>query len=169
MTTDLKTISELADKLFSAQAKVSEMEADLKEAQRAVRQLAEHDLPEAMEDVGLKTLETSSGLIVKIDNKLNAKKLTQAHGKALDWLREHKQGGLIKTNVAIPFMSGSEADADALVERLGGEGIACSKSSEVHHSSLGSALRTLLEAGEEIPEYMGAYQVTAAKVTPSKK
>ena len=167
--TDLKDIAALAEKLFDAEAKVAEMAADLKEAQRAVRQLAEHDLPEAMEDVGLTELKTASGLIVKVANVLNAKKLTQAHAKALDWLRDNDQGGLIKTLVAVPFSTGNESDADQLVERLAGEGIAAAKNMEVHHSSLGAALRKMLEDGTEIPDYMGAYQVTAAKVTPAAK
>ena len=166
---DLKTISDLADKLFDAQAKVCEVEADLKAAQRAVRQLAEHDLPEAMEDVGLKSIKTQGGLIVEVKDGLQAKKLTQAHGKALDWLRANGNGGLIKTAVAVPFTAGSEDEAKLLVDRLAGEGIACSFASEVNPASLSAALRTLLEAGTEIPEYMGAHQSTKAKVTPSKK
>lgn len=169
MTTDLKTISELADRLFDAQAKVVEMEADLKDAQRAVRQLAEHDLPEAMEDVGLKTLETASGLVVKVSNKLHAKQLSQAHGKALDWLRSHGNAGLIKTTVGVPFTAGSESEAAALVDRLAGEGFAASKACSVHHSSLSSVLTKMLEEGEEIPDFMGAHQVTKANVTPAKK
>lgn len=167
--TDLKDIAAIAEKLFNAKAKVAEIEADLKEAQRVVRQLEEHDLPTAMEDIGLSEVKTESGLVVKVKNDLHAKKLTQAHGKALDWLRDNAQGGLIKTEVAVPFTAGSEDDADHLVERLSGEGIACAKAMSVHHSSLGAALRKMLEDGTEIPDFMGAYQVTKASVTPAKK
>ena len=167
--TDLNEISSLAEKLFAAQLAVVELEADLKEAQRLVLQLGEHDLPEAMDDVGLKTLDTAGGLVVKVSNKLHAKKLTQAHGKALDWLREHGNAGLIKTQVAVPFTAGSESDAEALLNRLAGEGFVASKASSVHHSSLSSVLTKMLEEGEEIPDFMGAHQVTKALVTPSKK
>lgn len=169
MTTDLKAIAALAESLFDAEAKVVELSAGLKEAQRAAQKIKEHDLPEAMEDVGLTNLTTSSGLIVKVDNKLHAKALSQAHTKALEWLREKSQAGLIKTTVGVPFSAGSEADADELLERLSGEGIAAAKTCSVHPSSLSAALRRMLEEGEEIPDFMGAYQVTAATVTAAKK
>ena len=165
---DIAKLTELADQLFEAQTKVVEMEADLKEAQRAVRQLEEHDLPEAMSDMGVEELKTSTGLVVTVKTDLHAKKLTQAHERALAWLRDRGQGGLIKTLVGVPFTAGSEADADQLVDRLQGDGILAMKTMEVHHSSLGAALRKIREAGEDVPDFLGAYEVTKAKVRPAK-
>lgn len=170
MATELKELAKLADQLFEAQTKAAELTADLQVQNKIVQRLAEFDIPEAMEDVGVDSLTTNTGLVIKVDDKLHAKKLTQAHGKALDWLREHDQGGLIKTLVGIPFTAGSESDADELVDRLSGEGIMAAKSCEVHHSSLAATLRKMLEDGEEIPlELLGAYQRRVATVKPAKK
>lgn len=166
---NMKRLSQLADELFAEEAKVAELQADLKAAQKRVQKLAEFDIPELMDDLGVTELKTTSGLRVEVAEKLHAKKLTEAHVQALEWLRQHNQGGLIKTLVGVPFSAGSESDADQLVDRLAGEGIAAQKSVEVHHSSLAAALRTMLEQGEEIPDYMGAYQRRVAAVKPTKK
>lgn len=167
--TELKDVARMADDLFAAQTRVTELELELKAAQGKVRQLQEFDIPEAMDDLEMDELKTKSGLVIKVADKLNAKKLTQVHAQALEWLRQNDQAGLIKTNVAVPFVAGHEDEADALVERLAGEGIAAQKGMEVHHSSLSAALKRMLADGVEIPDFMGAHQRRVASVNPVKK
>jgi len=165
MTDQLAKLSQLADDLFTAQTEVERLNLELKEAQKEVQRLEETAIPEAMEAVGMDEFKTKSGLKIVVEDKLSAKKLTQAHAKALEWLRQHGQGGLIKTTLGIPFSKGSDDDADALLDRLQGEGIACAKLVEVHHSSLAAAIKRMMEEGVDVPlELLGGYSRRVAKV-----
>jgi len=161
----LNRLSQLADELFDAEATVERLASELKAAQARVRQVAEVDIPELMDDLEMSEFKTKSGLRIEVVEKLSAKKLTQRHAAALDWLRENGQGGLVKTLVAIPFSAGSESDADALVEELAGEGFAAAKNLEVHHSSLAAAIKSMLADGVDVPlDLLGGYQRRVANV-----
>lgn len=165
MSDGLIRLSKLADDLGDAEAKVAQLAADLKAAQRKVVALSERDIPGLMDELGMAAFETKSGLFIEVVDTLSAKKLNQTHTAALQWLRDNGQGGLIKTLVAVPFSAGSEGDADELVEELAGEGFAATKNTEVHHSSLGAAMRSMLSDGVDVPvELLGGFQKRVAKV-----
>lgn len=166
MTTDgLTRLTKLADDLGDAEAEVARLDADLKAAQRKVVALAEQTIPNQMDELGIAEFRTKSGLHIQIIDKLSARKLNQSHAEALQWLRDNGQAGLIKTVVGIPFSAGSETDADELVEQLAGEGFAASKGVEVHHSSLGAAIKSMLADGVDVPvELLGGFQRRVAKV-----
>ena len=161
----LAQIAAKAAELNDAESDIDRLEEELKAAKKRAERIAEHELPELMADVEMEELTVAGGFVVKVENNLHAKKRTHAHAQALQWLRDNDQGGLIKTVVGVPFTAGSEADADELVERLGGEGIAAAKAVEVNASSLAAALRRLRKDGVDLPDYLGHYEVTVAKVT----
>lgn len=166
--TDIKQLSDLADELFAAQTRVEELQAELKAAQQAVQRLAEFTIPEAMDDLGVTELKTSSGLVVTVGDEVKAGDLKRPDGLA--WLRKIGEGGAIKTMVGVPFSAGSEADADQFVERLAGEGFAATKTAAVNHMTLKSIIRKKLQEGEEVPmEQLNAHQFRQARVKPAKK
>lgn len=161
----LTRLSQLADELAASEEKVATLSADLKAAQAEVQALQEKRIPELMDALGMQEFKTKSGLKVSVTDKLSAKKLTERHQAALQWLRDNGQGGMIKTLVGIPFTAGSEGDADTLVEQLSGEGYAATKGMEVHHSTLAAAVKSMLEAGVDVPmELLGAYQRRVATI-----
>ena len=171
MTDDgLTRLSQLADDLFDAETSVSVLEAQLRSAQKAVQELAEFSIPELMDELEMESFKTKSGVSVDVKDKLSAKKLTQKHSEALEWLRTHDQGGLIKTLVGVPFTAGSESDANELVEELAGQGFAASKTMEVHHSSLKAAIKSMLDDGIDVPmDLLGGYQRRVATVSAKKR
>lgn len=166
----LSRLSQLAEDLFDAETDVVNKAAELKAAQGKVKNLSEFVIPEVMLDLGMDMIITKSGLQVKVEDKLSAKKLTQNHVAALQWLRDNNQAGLIKTVVGVPFTAGSETDADELVEQLSGEGLAAVKNIEVHHSSLAGAIRQMLKDGIDVPiDLLGGYQKRVATIDTKKK
>lgn len=169
MNDGLTRLSAMADELFDAETEVNRLELEKKQAQQRVQRLSETDIPSLMDELEIEEFKTRSGLKIEVVDKLSAKKLTQAHGKALAWLRDNGQGGLIKTLVGVPFTAGHESEADVLVEQLSGEGIAAAKSMEVHHSSLAAAIKRMLADGEDVPmELLGGYQRRVAKIEAKK-
>lgn len=165
---DIKTLNKLADEHFDTVAKIAELEADLAAAKRRQKELEENEIPEAMEDLELDELKTKSGLEVTLKRDVYVGQLTHENVRGLEWLRSIDQGGAIKTMVGVPFAKGEESEADELVQQLLGEGIVAAKSCSVHPQTLRSILRKLLEEGAEIPDFIGAHQVTKANVKPSK-
>lgn len=166
----LARLSQLAEDLFDAETDVVNKAAELKAAQGKVRNLAEFVIPELCEELGVNTIVTKSGLKVEVTDSTYAKKLTHKHAAALKWLRENNQGGLIKTAVSVPFTAGSEGDADELVEQLAGEGFTATKAVEVHHSSLGAAIRSMLAEGIDVPlDLLGAYSKRVATIDTKKQ
>ena len=166
----LTRLSQLSDDLYDAEAKVAQLAADLKVAQGKVKSLTEFDIPELMDTLEMAAFTTKAGDSISVADKLSAKKLTQKHAAALEWLRANDQAGLIKTLVGIPFTAGSEGDADELVEQLAGEGLAAIKSMEVHHSSLAAAIKQMLKDGVDVPmELLGGYQRRVAIVEKKRK
>lgn len=162
----LTRLSQLADELADAEAKVATLSADLKAAQAEVQALQEKRIPELMDSLGMAEFKTKAGWKVTVTDKLSAKKLTEKHQAALQWLRDHGQGGMIKTLVGVPFVAGSESSADTLLEQLAGEGYIAAKSVEVHHSTLAAAVKSMLESGVDVPmELLGAYQRKVATIT----
>lgn len=168
-TDGLARLSQLADNLFDAEALVTGLEVQLRAAQKVVKGLEEFSIPELMDELEMASFRTKSGISVTVSDKLSARKLTQKHAAALQWLRENSQGGLIKTLVGVPFTAGSESDADGLVEELAGQGFVATKTLEVHHSSLAAAIRSMLKDGVEVPmELLGGFQKRVATVSAKK-
>ena len=166
----LSRLSQLAEDLFAAESEVIRLEIEKKSAQDKVKNLAEHVIPSAMDELGMDMILTKSGLRVVVEDKLSAKKLTGRHTAALEWLRANNQGGLIKTVVGIPFTAGNENDANELVEQLAGEGFAAIKNVEVHHSRLAATMRSMLADGIDVPmDLLGGYQRRVANIETKKK
>ncbi len=171
MTDDgLARLSKLADEQFDAETQVAIIEAQLRAAQKKVRDLSEFKIPELMDELEVTTFKTKSGVSIEVVDKLSARKLTQAHAPALEWLRDNDQGGLIKTLVGVPFTAGSESDADDLVEQLSGQGILATKNVEVNPASLKSAITTMKTEGVDVPlKLLGAFERRVAKVEAKKR
>jgi len=165
--TPIAHLTALADELFDLEAKVTELQDDLKTAQRRVQTLTEHDIPEAMDTAGVETITLKTGLSVVVTDDVKAGDLKRADG--LEWLRKNGEGGCIKTAVTVPFATGSDADADEFLERLAGEGLLATKAASVHNQTLKSIIRKLLAEGVDVPmKDLGAFPLRKAKVTAKK-
>ena len=165
MSDALAQLQELGNELADAEAVVVRLKDELKAAEEHVERLTEKQIPALMDDLGIDELRLKSGFRVKVGDKMFGKQLTAANAAALKWLRENNQGGLISTLLGVPFAKGSEAEADALVERLRGEGIAVNKDVTVNAGSLKAVVRRLLSEGVDVPvETLGIHTVRVASL-----
>lgn len=162
-------LAALADQLMEARARIETLEADLAAAKQVEKRLEEETIPSLMDELELGEVTTSTGLTIRVANKMNTKQLTERHGAALQWLRDNGEAGVIKTAVSVPFGAGALADAEQLIERLAGEGFIATKSVVVHPQTLGALLTRKLEDGVDVPlDTFGAYQRRVAKVEVRK-
>lgn len=164
MTSDgLARLAELADRQATAEARVDELQEDLKRAKAEVAEVAEKLIPDLMDELEVSEFTTRSGLKVTVGERVVCPQLRNAEG--LEWLRDHGQGGLIKSQVVVPFTRGDDTDAAQLVERLRGEGLSAQHDSHVVWNTLASAIKSMREDGEVVPmELFRAHDLRRAKV-----
>jgi hypothetical protein len=162
---DLKQLSQLADELLGTQERILALEAQLAEAQKRAVHLAEHAIPELMEEFGLADFTTEEGTSIKVADSVHAHLSEANKDDAFDWLDENGFGGLIKRTVFVGFSKEDETRAKALAGTLDSEGYAVKTTRDVHAATLKAWVKRRLEEGEEVPmKLFGVHVRRVAKV-----
>lgn len=152
----LTELYSLLEALESLSAEVKAASKVLSDLEHSARILSEETIPAHMEELGLAEFHTLSGRKVKIRKKVFAstaqKKDPQRHLEAMQWLVDNGHSGLITCNIGAKFSKGQVQDALKLQDRLKKEGYGVAIEEGVHHSTLGSWVRGMLEDGEDFPQ-----------------
>ena len=148
----LGRISQLADKMTDLDTQIAVKEAELKTLQKEPALIAEKDLPELFESVGVKELVTLRGTKLKLDEKVRHNVSKANKGAAYQWLEEHGQGGMVKNAVVVAFNKGQENDVKWFLELIDGAFPDTRIDKEVASSTLGAYLRQAIKDGVEVPE-----------------
>lgn len=114
----LAAIEQLAERQLDAEAEVDAAEAALKAAKERLRDVAERQLPEAMDQARQKEITTASNVRVKVVDKVRASVPEAKRAAAFAWLRENDHDSLIKTQLVVPFEAGRDVSALGLQELL---------------------------------------------------
>lgn len=157
----------LAQLLQRADAKVEEAEAALAVAKENARRLAEEALPGVMLEAGLTNMTLEDGSTVKLADEVYCSISAERKPAAYAWLTEHNFGGLIKTEVVLPFGRDEEERVELLKLRdiLTKLGYTFSIEESVHAQTLKAWLKEQLREGADVPlQLFGARPVTVAKV-----
>lgn len=154
MQDQLDVIVALAEQQLDYEARVIELEEELKETKDKLRQISERDLPDAMDEAGVEdfTLKDGRKVTVKIEYYASIPKHQQP--LAFSWLRERGHDGIIKRNVTAKFGKGQDALAQRIVEliRENAEGTPVDDKQSVHHQTLKAFVREQMEQGVDIPQ-----------------
>jgi hypothetical protein len=147
-TEKLGKLGGLIDDLAAAQALVKEREEELKAAQHRVKELEESTIPELMEELNMKSFETSSGMKVKVEEKIRVGRVKDP--EALQWLEDRGHSGVIKTNVGVALPREEREKAKKLAAQLAEMGMDAKVESFVEWGTAASLLKELRENGEEV-------------------
>lgn len=160
-------ISALAERQLACEIRVQALGEQLKQANEALRQVQEVDLPAAMAQAGVSEIKLPSGEKVTIKEDVYASiPKDERHHEAMDWLREHDFGDVIKNEVKVAFGKGEEDQARALIAELNANGWKNYTAGEtVHSQTLKALIREQLAKGKDFPmELFGAGPVTKAVI-----
>lgn len=146
----LAELSRLADAQLEAQVAVERAEEELKARKQELAEIAEVQIPELMEKMGIETFTTTSGVKISVKEQIRASILAAHRGAAFRWLRENGHEALIKREVKVAFGMGEDELAQETIEKLGD--LPVEDKSSVHPSTLKKFVTELLEAGAEVPE-----------------
>jgi hypothetical protein len=167
---DLEELALLAERLQEADLEVARAEEALRRAQKIQSDLAEHQIPEKMDEVGVETFRTKSGFTISVKETIRASIPAARKDEAFQWLEDHGHGGLIKRTVVVGFDREEEAQARNLVQQLGSEFENVKTDRKVEPSTLRAFIAERLRAEEDIPlALFGAYRQRVAKVTASQR
>lgn len=161
---ELTQLQQLAERQASAAARVAELEAKLNKAREELRDLAERQVPELMDQIGMTEFKTATGLQINIVETIRASIPKARAPLAFAWLKDHGHAALIKRVVKVAFGRGEDEKAEALRDELKGE-YEVEDDASVHPSTLAAFVREKLRDGEEIPlDLFGVHRQRESKI-----
>lgn len=165
----LGRISVLADKMHNLDKEIAESELKTKKLKDQHRQIAEEQLPELFEQVGMSELKTLSGLPLKLRNKVHTNISKGRKPTAIAWLDKNGQGGMVKRKVVIDFDKTQEDKVKALL-RLIGKGWPNHRTElDVHSQTVKAFVKRQLEDGKDIPfDVFGIHCVDVVEISSKK-
>ncbi len=165
---ELSQLTALAESQAVAAAKVADLEALLNKAREELRDIAERQVPELMDQIGIGEFKTTSGLKITVSETIRASIPKAKAPLAFAWLKANGHAAMIKRVVQVAFGKGEDERADELREKLAGEFSVEDKAS-VHPSTLAAFVREKLRDGEEVPlDLFGVHRQRVSKITTGK-
>ena len=159
---ELAQLALLADQQRDAELVVEEKEKELALAKKRLREINEGTLPALMDELGLETFTTQSGLKISIKEAIRASIAKKNQAAAMAWLRQHGHEKLIKHKIEVNPSNPNEAEM--IVKML--EEFSFNDNESVHAQTLAKFVREKLEAGEDIPqELFGVYRQRISKIS----
>lgn len=158
------------DKLIGLQrgheSTVERLEEELSTAKNKLKNIAEHELPTLMDQMGLKEFKTNKGFKIEIKKSLRVSIAGAKKGPAHQWLKDHKHGDIIKRCVIIPFMVNEAEKAIELAEELEKKYGTVGNEEAVSPQTLKALISKLLKQGVDVPmQTFGAFEQCTAKIT----
>lgn len=165
----LGRISRLADEMHATDKEIAEATLKVKKLVEKHRQIAEEQLPELFEQVGMKELTTLRGLPLKLTNKVFTNISKGRKPTAIAWLDANGQGGMVKRCVIIDFDKTQEDKVKALL-RLIDKGWPNNRTElDVHGSTVKAFVKRQLEDGKAIPaDVFGIHCVSVVEIKSKK-
>lgn len=162
----LGRISILADEMHELDKQIASNELKTKQLKEQHRQIAEEQLPELFEEVGMSELKTRSGLPLKLKNRVHTNISKGRKPTAIAWLDANGQGGMVKRTVKIDFDKTKEEKVKSLLRLIGRGWPNHRVELDVHASTVKSFVKKQLEDGQEIPlDIFGVHCVDVVEIS----
>ena len=166
----LSKVSVLAQLQQSMEERVADLEEQIKEAKKALREVQEDLLPAAMSEYGISRVELADGSSVTVGKYYGASIAKDKADQAFTWLVDNGYGDLIKNQVSVSFVRGQEEQAESFAQDLEGQGKAVSTRKWVEPMTLKAFVRDRTENGVEIPQDLfGLFIGEKSKISTPKK
>ena len=163
----LKQLSTYADLALQQQADITELEEKLKAAKERYKRTIENDIPEIMNELGVKAFD-AAGLKITLKREVFASIKPENEEAAFQWLEDNDLGSIIKDQFTVAFGRGENLSAEQLAERLSDMEHPYKRKRSVHPGTLRSTIRELIGDAEEESEVpydtFGVFVKNTAKI-----
>ncbi len=166
---DLSSIAALAQEQLDLELQIIMDTAALEAKQKKLDSVRYTQIPNLLERFGMLSFKLTNGAEITVKKELRCGISEANRPAAHKWLEDTGNGGIIKTEVKVPFAKGQEDDAKRLRHILGEYGWSYTNKSDVHHSTLKAFVKRQLEAGVPIPtDLFSIFEQKVAAVTKPK-
>ena len=166
----LSRVSKLANTQLTLERHVQDIEEQLKQAKRDLREIAEDKLPAAMLEYGIREFKLEDGSQITVKNFYGASITKAKQEEAFSWLVDNGFGDLIKNQVNVNFVRGQEFHATQLLQELEERRYQPATRKWVEPMPLKAFAREQVEAGNTLPsDLFGLYIGEQAKITKPKR
>ena len=146
----LNLIAQLAQKYLAQEEKIEKLNNELQEEQKKMFDLSRYQIPDLMDEIGLKSFTLKSGQVVLVDDKIKASISEANKFLAFEWLRTNEHGGLIKNEVISSFGQGEDERALELREKLMKDGYEVKQKESVHGNALSAFVKDMIQNNGKI-------------------
>lgn len=141
----LARLTKLAALLLACMHAGASLDAQLEVIESDIRRLVEDDIPSLLKEVGLAEIKLEDGTKISVKEdlqlSLGSREIDpERRARALHWLTAAGLGGIIKTEVAVPFGRNSEEEVVKLREALAEMGYDAGLNEDVHFQTLKSTI-----------------------------
>jgi len=165
----LNRVSKLAHNQLRLEKRVADLDAELKQAKRDLREISDDQLPAAMLEFNIREFKLEDGSQITVKHFYSASIPKEKQEEAFDWLNTHGYGDLIKNQVSVNFVRGQEEKAQGLVQELEDRNLPTSNKKWVEPMTLKAFAKELVEAGKSLPfDLFSLYIGEQAKITKPK-
>lgn len=114
----LNDVRILAEKQKLLEEEVEALEAQVLNKKAELRKVAEEELPELLNMVGLPSITLADGSIIQVTENISASITDENRGAVMTWLRANNLEDLIKNSVTVTFGKGEDKEAERLVAKI---------------------------------------------------
>lgn len=147
---EIRRIAELANKQIGLLREVQALEEQLKVTKEYLRNVQEHDLPDALAEAGVSEIRLADGSRVKAEPFVNASISKTKQEEAHQWLIDNGHGDIIKREIQCRFGKG-DPNFDKVLKAINAVGLNPETKESVHHMTLKGFAREQIENGADIP------------------
>lgn len=133
---------------------VADLENQVTLTKEKLRRVMEQDLPEAMDEVGMKDFTLDDGTKIKIKPFYAASIPAERKDEAFEWLKDRNFDGMIKADVMVSFGKGEFEIAQSFLQFIRGfneKAIDPEYKEHVHWQTLRKFVQEQVEGGKELP------------------
>jgi hypothetical protein len=161
----LSKVASLVRKQLALEARITDLEAELKAAKAQLDSISGDLLPAALSEHGLSQLKMADGSEVSVSRYYAASIPKDRAEEAFAWLQENDFADIVKNQISTSFGRNESNRANDLFHKLEQEGYAPSQKQWVEPMTLKAFVKEQVEAGREIPsDLFGIFIGEKAKI-----
>lgn len=169
----LAALSALASRANQVDIEVARAEDQLKKLKEDQVDLKQRRIPDLMEELGLASFTTKSGLPVSVKEKVRARLTDATRDQAVAWFKDQNLERMVKNEFKLSLDKGNEvvdketgeSQVSNLLKVLDKLGLPYTNKKNVHPSSLAAFIKQRDAAGEATPEDLfNIYRYSEAKI-----
>lgn len=142
---ELEQLSLNVEALVVLRERIEKGEEFLAELKKQEQRLSGEVIPSIMDSLGLMEIKTTQGRKVSYKPFYSGKIREEAEDRAFEWLEEEGHGGVIKGQMILDYRRPQRDEVLALREELKAQGWASTIKLGVHHATLRSLFREVIE------------------------